>query len=168
MIFLHGRDSTAEQFAEEFLESQASDGRFLTQIFSHVRWVFPKSKVRPSARFGEELSQWSDMWSTEYPHAEKHTQQDGLRESVTFIRQLIEVESELVPTFHIILCGISQGCATALLTLLFSGQTLGGFVGLCGWMPCEDELRELKYNLDALRGIRARVCGGVAGASQDS
>ena len=168
VMFLHGRDSTAEQFQEELFESQASDGRYLTEIFPHGRWVFPKSKIRPSARFGQDLSQWFDIWSTEDSHAEKQIQLEGLGESVQFVRQVIEIESKLVPLSHIILCGISQGCATALCTLLCNGRALGGFVGLCGWMSYEDEMRKSVDKLTALREMKGRWDRDFGGVLQDS
>lgn len=51
------------------------------------------------------------------------------------ISSIIHEESEFVPLKNIILGGISQGCATAIFTLLSSGLSLGGFVGLSSWLP---------------------------------
>ena len=167
VIFLHGRESTAEQFRQELFESQASDGRFLADIFPQVRWVFPQSKIRLSARFGESLSQWFDIWSTEDPQIERQMQLLGLRESVLFVRQVIEAELEIVPPSSVFLCGISQGCATAISTLMCHSQILGGFVGLCGWMPYEDEVRQSPDKLAALQKIRARFGGDSLTTRQD-
>jgi len=47
-----------------------------------------------------------------------------------------------VPQDHIILAGISQGCATAILTLLTSEMQLGGFIGLCSWLPFQEEVKQ--------------------------
>ncbi|KAI9685759.1 MAG: hypothetical protein M1822_004319 [Bathelium mastoideum] len=115
--------------------------------------------MRPSARFGQDLPQWFDMWSTEEPHAEKETQLDGLREGIQSIRQIMEAESKLVPASHIFLCGISQGCATAISTLICGRLSLGGFVGLCGWMPYEDKIHGSTDKLTALREVKVRLCG---------
>jgi lysophospholipase-2 len=41
VILLHGRGSNAIELASEFFESQASDDRFLSQIFPTYKWVFP-------------------------------------------------------------------------------------------------------------------------------
>jgi len=41
---------------------------------------------------------------------------------------------------RIILGGISQGCATAILTLLSSGLDFGGFIGWCSWLPFQKEI----------------------------
>jgi lysophospholipase-2 len=75
------------------------------------------------------------MWSVEHPSEQEEIQKEGLRESVSAILELIHQEAKIVPLERIFLGGISQGCATAILALLCGGMRLGGFVGLCSWMP---------------------------------
>ncbi|TVY82782.1 Acyl-protein thioesterase [Lachnellula suecica] len=140
IIFLHGRDSTGTEFAAEFFESQASDDLTLPEIFPTTRWVFPTSRIRPSARFQVPMSQWFDMWSVENHSEKNEIQIEGLRESVDEILNLIRTETVLVPLDRIILGGISQGCATAIHTLLSGGVRLGGFIGLSSWLPFEPEI----------------------------
>ena len=135
IIFLHGRDSTAEEFASELFESQSSDGRFFGEMLPHFKWVFPSSKLRNSKRFGNEMSQWFDMWSVEAPEEQLDLQTPGLSESAESILEIINKEALEVPMDQIILAGISQGCATAIYTLLCGNIQLGGFVGFCGWIP---------------------------------
>lgn len=77
------------------------------------------------------------MWSVEDPSEKAELQIEGLKESIAQIRELIEVEAAIVGYDGVVLGGISQGCATALLTLLTGGVELGGFVGMCGWLPFE-------------------------------
>jgi hypothetical protein len=72
VIFLHGRDSTAQEFMEELFESQASDNLNLPQSFPGIRWVFPTAPMITSSRFGCEMSQWFDMYSTEDPHEQEN------------------------------------------------------------------------------------------------
>jgi lysophospholipase-2 len=132
VIFLHGRDSTATEFTEEFFESQTSDDRTLPEIFPTFKWVFPTSKLRNSTRFETELCQWFDMWSVEKPEERKELQVDGLKESIALILTVISREASFVPMDHIILVGISQGCATAVHALLQGDARLGGFIELCG------------------------------------
>ncbi|KAG0646939.1 Acyl-thioesterase 1 [Hyphodiscus hymeniophilus] len=148
VIFLHGRDSEATQFADEFFESQDSADRFLPQTFPSIKWVFPSSGSRKSLRFGEELSQWFDMWSVEEPSERKEIQLDGLRESVAFTLDIVRRESTIVPPERIILAGISQGCATAIFALLSGGIRLGGFIGLSSWLPFQDEIKSFSKNLE--------------------
>jgi predicted esterase len=140
IILLHGRDSIASEFAEEFFESQASDDRTLPEIFPTTRWVFPTSKIRNSARFEAPMSQWFDMWSLENRSEKNEIQINELRESVKEILDLIRAEAVLISPDRIILGGISQGCATAIHTLLYGGIRLGGFIGLSSWLPFEPEI----------------------------
>jgi lysophospholipase-2 len=140
IILLHGRGSTASEFAYEFFQSQASDGLTLPEIFPTFKWVFPTSDLRTSIRFEEEMSQWFDIWSLEETEERKETQKSGLRESVAFILEVMKNEIESVPAENIILGGISQGCATAIHALFAGGIQLGGFIGFCGWMSFLEEI----------------------------
>ena len=139
IILLHGRDSTATAFAEEFFESQASNDRTLLEIFPTTRWVFPASKMRTSARFEVSMSQWFDMWSVENSSERNEIQVEGLRESVKDILELVQREATLISPDRIILGGISQGCATAIHALLYGGIRLGGFIGMSSWLPFEPD-----------------------------
>lgn len=67
VILLHGRDSTASEFASDFFESQDSNDLTLPESFPCIKWVFPGSKLGNSARFKIAMSQWFDMWSVENP-----------------------------------------------------------------------------------------------------
>jgi predicted esterase len=157
IILLHGRDSIASEFAEEFFESQASDDRTLPEIFPTTRWVFPTSKIRNSARFETPMSQWFDMWSVENHLEKNEIQIDGLRESVKEILDLIRTEAALISPDRIILGGISQGCATAIHTLLYGGIRLGGFIGLSSWLPFEPEIATTMANNKAWSMVGDRL-----------
>ncbi|KAF2173590.1 hypothetical protein M409DRAFT_48547 [Zasmidium cellare ATCC 36951] len=138
IILLHGRDSTAKEFAAEFLESQASDGRHLQDIFPGVRWVFPTAPLVPSKRFGCEMSQWFDMWSTEDVH-EREGEQD-LEGAIARVQEVVAREARAVRSGNVVVGGISQGCAVGIHALLGLEMGVGGFVGLCGWLPQPDSL----------------------------
>lgn len=142
-ILLHGRDSNATEFAADFFESQASDDRTLLEIFPNYKWVLPTSALRNSARFETEMSQWFDMWSVEDPEEQKELQVPGLRESIAFVMDVIHQEAKLVPVERIMLGGISQGCATAIFALMASGAQMGGFIGLCSWLPFSKEINDI-------------------------
>lgn len=150
IIFLHGRDSTAEEFAPEFFESQASDDRTFPEIYPSVKWVFPTAKNLLSERFGIEMSQWFDMWSTENPEERDDIPLAGLRDSVLFLLDIIRREAEILgDSKRIILGGISQGCATAIHASFNSKiGPLGGFVGLCSWLPTRGELKDARKLLE--------------------
>ena len=159
VIFLHGRDSTATEFASEIFESQGSDDKTLLEALPSFKWVFPSSRVCESVRFGTSMSQWFDMWSVEKPQEQFEMQKQGLRESVTEVLDLINNEINVISPEQIILAGISQGCATAIHVLFNSGHRFGGFIGLSGWLPCvrqiEDICRAQSEAVERIRYIKA-------------
>ena len=85
------------------------------------------------------MCQWFDMWSVEKPEERPELQTAGLCESASSILDVICKEALEVSLDRIILAGISQGCATAIHTLLAGNIQLGGFIGLSGWLPCYTE-----------------------------
>lgn len=146
IILLHGRDSTATEFAAEFFESQDSEDRTFSEIYPSVKWVFPTAKNIMSERFGVEMSQWFDMWSTANPEEREDIPLAGLNDSVHFLLDIISREAEVLgDSKRIILGGISQGCATAIHALFKSNVgSLGGFVGLCSWLPTKSGLKDAR------------------------
>ncbi|KAK3616801.1 hypothetical protein LTR56_025704 [Elasticomyces elasticus] len=141
VIFLHGRDSTAAEFAPEFFESQASDGRTLQEIFPGIKWVFPSAPTIQSARFRTDMSQWFDMYRTETPHEQYPNSTNSiavdrqLTEASAAITTIVDEEARFIGRDHFFLGGISQGCATAVDALLRMDQRLAGFIGMCSWLP---------------------------------
>lgn len=151
IIFLHGRDSTNQEFADEFFESEASEPanlpRTLPDLFPTIRWVFPAARALRAARFDTDMSQWFDMWAVENPAERAEIQHDGLRRSVEAILEIVRDEEAHFAGEagdKIFLAGISQGFATAV-AAFFSlvGATNGnatttrlpGLIGLSSWMP---------------------------------
>ncbi|KAI1122168.1 lysophospholipase II [Nemania abortiva] len=140
VIFLHGRDSSSKEFADEFFESEASQPtdqpRTLRDLFPSVRWVFPSAPILQSKRFGTDMSQWFDMWSVENPAERPELQRPGLERSVEQILSIIKEQELLVPRERIFLGGISQGFATAIATFFTdTREGFAGLIGLCSWMP---------------------------------
>lgn len=144
IIFLHGRGSDAETFAEELFVSRTADGQYFTTRCPGLKWVFPCAPKSHSALDQEEVHQWFNMSSVQRPQEDVEVQRPGLWESVAALRQVMEEEAQRVGGMqNIILAGISQGCATAIFTLLTSGWGVGGFVGLAGWLPLVEEMRDV-------------------------
>lgn len=155
-IFLHGREDFGEYMAEDFLGCKLSDSQTLAQIFPSMKWVFPTAKLRLLTRrqhefgsFAEKnqelaiISQWFDVWDIGMPSEKQELMKSGLMESIADILEIIKEEAKIVPMENIILGGISQGCATAILLLVSSGIKLGGFVGLCSWLPYQATIHEI-------------------------
>ncbi|KAF4552883.1 Phospholipase/Carboxylesterase-like protein 3 [Elsinoe fawcettii] len=131
IIFLHGRDSTATEFAAEIFESQGSDDLTLQQALPGVKWVFPSAPVTASARFGCDMSQWFDTWDVQKPEERWEEQVEGLSRSVREVVGLIEREVEVVGKERVLVAGMSQGAAVAGHAVLRTEAT--GFVGLSTW-----------------------------------
>lgn len=150
IIFLHGRDSTNEEFASELFESEASglpdQPRTLPSLFPTIRWVFPAAPFVRSARFDTEMAQWFDMWSAENPQEQPALQHKGLKRSVSAILDLVRSEESRVQLQKIFLAGISQGFATVVAAFFADARRgFAGLIGLSSWMPCggADELMQL-------------------------
>ncbi|KAG9196121.1 hypothetical protein G6011_01242 [Alternaria panax] len=141
IIFLHGRGSNGSVFCNELFESEDSSDCSFMDIFPSVKWVFP-SATQPYTSCEGDL-QWFDMSSVQRPQENGEIQKLGLWRSVTQILQMIKQEADVIGSQNVILAGISQGCATAIFALLVSGMQLGGFIGLCGWLPLADEIQSV-------------------------
>jgi lysophospholipase II len=148
VIFLHGRDDTAAEFASAFFESEASEPagrpRTLPDLFPGIRWVFPMGPVSHAKKFDDTMSQWFDIWSVDNPEEQIDLQLDGLKQSVGALLDVIRHEEVLVPRRNIYLGGISQGFATALATFFANGQGIAGLIGLCSWMPFANQVEDLR------------------------
>ncbi|KAF2028427.1 alpha/beta-hydrolase [Setomelanomma holmii] len=158
VIFLHGRGSDAKTFQDEIFESQDSKDAFFTQLFPDIKWIFPEAKKRWAVVEEEEIHQWFDIASVKDPWKNAESQREGLAESAEQIRRIIEQEATVIDMGKIILAGISQGCATAIYTLLKGRMNLGGFFGLCSWLPMAEELeREAQMLADAPSALETLV-----------
>ncbi|KAF2631301.1 alpha/beta-hydrolase [Macroventuria anomochaeta] len=143
IIFLHGRGSNATEFCSEIFESQDSSGAFFTELFPCIKWVFPCAEKRWAVTNEEEMHQWFDMASVQRPQEDCEVQISGLHESRQQLLEIVGEEAEEVGVERMIVAGISQGCATAIYTLLISGVRVGGFFGFCGWLPLAYEIQRL-------------------------
>jgi lysophospholipase-2 len=139
-IMLHGRGSTGEEFAQDFLASTLSDESSLPEKLPGWRWVFPSSRELWSTAFQEDMPAWFEAHSLTDITAHQHLQVDGLRDSVNHIIGMIEQEVERLHgnPQKLVLGGISQGGAVALWTLLClrnSAMMPGAVVVTNTWLP---------------------------------
>lgn len=149
IILLHGRSSTAKEFATDiFALNTSSEGENLRSHFPGFRWVFPDAGNRWCTPFKEERSAWFDTFSLEDLRGRQDLQVSGLRDGIQLVRDIVEKEVRRLggDASKVILGGFSQGSATALWAL-FTGAamtrgSLGAFVGLSAWMPFTKEATE--------------------------
>ena len=80
------------------------------------------------------------MATPQRPQEDAEIQKFGLWKSVDLVLETVRQETRIVGMKNVVLAGISQGCATGIFALLASGMLVGGFVGLCGWLPLAEEL----------------------------
>ncbi|KAI1163060.1 phospholipase/carboxylesterase [Nemania serpens] len=143
-ILLHGLSSNGEKFGKELLETgTTSAGKTIPELLPGARFIFPTAKRRRSSAFGrKKLTQWFDIARLPDPSYRKETQLQGLAESAVEIRELLRQEIDVagVPPANIVLGGISQGCAMSLSVLLTLEYPLGGYVGMCVYLPFQQEI----------------------------
>ncbi|KAI1166121.1 phospholipase/carboxylesterase [Nemania serpens] len=144
IILLYGLSSNGKKFGQELLETgKTKSGKTLSELLPGARFVFPTAKRRRSSAFGrKKLTQWFDIVRVEDPSYRNETQLQGLAESALEIRDLLQHEMTRVPARQIILGGLSQGCAMSLSVLLSLEFPLGGFVGMCGYLPFQQEIED--------------------------
>ncbi|KAI0973170.1 acyl-protein thioesterase [Xylaria arbuscula] len=142
IIFLHGLGSNGEKFGQEFLSTgRTSSGLTLSALLPSTRFIFPTAKWRRSSAFGrKKLTAWSDVARLDDPSYRQETQLQGLAESAAAIRALLFEEVAHVGAGNVVLGGISNGCAMALSVLLSLEFALGGFFGMCGYLPFRKEI----------------------------
>ncbi|KAI9887466.1 MAG: hypothetical protein M1823_000724 [Watsoniomyces obsoletus] len=175
-IVLHGRGSQASDFGPGLLYTRIPIPGYesLREALPHARFVFPTASIRRATIYKRSpITQWFDNWSLIRGGGleREELQFEGLKESSRYIQELIEKEAELVGGRQkVVLGGLSQGCAMALMTLLswtgkdnfYNGQDdeensrevseqnergylkrenmVGALFGMCGWLPLSNHL----------------------------
>ncbi|EPE05456.1 acyl-protein thioesterase [Ophiostoma piceae UAMH 11346] len=145
LVLLHGLSSNGEAFGRELCEAGfSSSGRTLPQLLPTARFVFPTAPRRRSSAFGRSmLTQWFDIARLPDPAYRRELQLPGLQDTAQTLIKLLRQEQERVAPSNMILGGISQGCAASVSVLLSQHpvvQGLGGFVGMCGYLPFQGDL----------------------------
>lgn len=145
VIFLHGLGSNGQKFGAELLETALqSDGKGLKELLPGARFIFPTAKRRRSSAFSRsKLTQWFDIASLDDPSYRRHTQAQGLEESLHEILDILNQERAKVSQKNILLGGLSQGSAMGVVCLLAMEFPIGGFVGMSGWMPYQQDIQDL-------------------------
>lgn len=147
-VLLHGRGSTGDKFGPVLLETPlASHAQTLRTAFPHARFVFPTAARRRATVYRRAYThQWFNNWKLDPPATDREDlQTDGLRETTAFLHRLLRAEISLVPggAKNVVFGGLSQGCAASLVaTLLWEGDKLAAWVGMCGWLPFAERLME--------------------------
>nr|POE53269.1 lysophospholipase-like protein 1 [Quercus suber] len=161
LVLLHGRGSSGRKFGAELLISQStlqlpgdvetSSSATFASMFPDARFIFPTAKKRRARWYNRAtINQWFDSvpineqdegMSTE----EEEWQLEGLKQSRAYLKILVDEEVKLVGAANVFIGGLSQGCAMGLhLLLSYEGSpSLGGFVGMSGWLPFNDAMETI-------------------------
>ncbi|PSN63741.1 alpha/beta-hydrolase [Corynespora cassiicola Philippines] len=163
VILLHGRSSTAKEFATELFSLSDSSGLALPSLFPSFRWVFPDAGKRWCTAHKDERSAWFDTFSLDDLSQRQDLQVAGLRDSIRHVGSVFESEVDLLGGHgdKVILGGFSQGAATALWSL-FTGAILtkGGpraFLGLSPWLPFTAEAEQAVAKADDMSKLSLEV-----------
>lgn len=135
VIWLHGLCGSAIDW-ERFVLLVDKKG-----FLPNTKWILPTSKFRKiTAIYNNKCPAWFDI--TSFSPSENVEDVDGILESARRIRGMImsEIESGIDQS-KIFLVGFSQGSAMALISsLIMRDITLGGVIGVSGWIPMIDHL----------------------------
>lgn len=142
LIFLHGRGNNASHFSTMFIWAKTSTNHSLQQIFPGLKLVFPTAPLRHSVlHHRARLYQWFDIFNPANPSNRQESQIPELRTSITYTQNILKEEIRNIGAENVLLGGLSQGCATALLSMLLLKRKdwPACFIGMSGYMPFSAE-----------------------------
>lgn len=135
VIWLHGLCGSAMDWERFVLLVNKKE------FLPNTKWILPTSKFRKiTAIYNNKCPAWFDI--TSFSPSENVEDVNGVMESARRIRKMVmsEIESGIDQS-KIFLVGFSQGSAMALISsIIMRGITLGGVIGVSGWIPMVDHL----------------------------
>jgi predicted esterase len=159
LILLHGRGSNGKDFGEGLLRSPISllpegdsESMTIAAALPNTKLIFPTARKRRAKWYNRAtISQWFDNvpideQDTGMSQEQAEWQLEGLRQSREYVRKIVDEEITLVGAANVFVGGLSQGCAMGLHFLLsyeVFHSTLGGFVGMSGWLPFVDDMEDI-------------------------
>ena len=145
IIALHGRGSNGQAFGPLLLSTKIPDGRTLRQALPHAKFIFPTaSKRRAQTHNRSIIHQWFDNGPLATPTEREELMIDGLRETSIYIHRLLREAAKEVGATNVVLGGLSQGWAAALVSLLtWEGEPLAAAFGMCGWLPFRQHIVDI-------------------------
>ena len=145
IIALHGRGFNGQAFGPLLLSTKIPDGRTLKKALPHAKFVFPTASKRRAKTYNRSIiHQWFDNGPLCTPNEREELMIDGLRETSIYIHRLLREAAEEVGAMNVVLGGLSQGCAAALVSLLtWEGEPLAAAFGMCGWLPLRQHIADI-------------------------
>ncbi|RMD43749.1 hypothetical protein DV735_g1310, partial [Chaetothyriales sp. CBS 134920] len=145
-IVLHGRGDTAGNFGPQLLDWYVTDHQTLRRAFQNAKFVFPGAALRRVQISGLAVaSQWFDSGHPGRDQGKHYDdlQIEGLRESTKYLHGLMRDAIAEVGASNLIVGGLSQGGATTLTAmLLWEGEPIGCWFGLCSRLPFRPRIKK--------------------------
>lgn len=110
----------------------------------HIKFIFPSAPVMAvTGNKGKVMPSWFDCYSFDIPN--RPEDEEGLYKSVNWINELISIEESQhnIPPERIIIGGLSQGGAVALLTSITIKKPLAGLFALSTYIPLRRKTSEI-------------------------
>lgn len=141
ILWLHGLGADGHDFEPIVPE-------LVDRSWPALRFVFPHAQVRPvTINNGMPMRAWYDIKAMSL---DERADQGGIDASVAEVETLIAAENARgIASDHIILAGFSQGAVMALHAGLRHGKALAGIVGLSGYLPLAEKLKEVRSPANA-------------------
>lgn len=133
-----------------------------------MKFIFPTAKPRRAKWYNRAMiNQWFDnvpideQDSHNMSKEEEEWQLEGLRQSRELLKGIVDEEVKHVGAENVFIGGLSQGCAMGLHFLLSyegssvdseAGKSLGGFVGISGWLPFAKDVERILHPEDSTQG----------------
>jgi len=121
-----------------------SFARTLSRYYTcnHIKWILPHAPTRYVTGCKIAIPSWFDLYSFDIPN--RPEDEAGLFGAVRLINDLIDDEIKSgIPPHRIIVGGLSQGAALAVLTGLTTERQLAGLFALSGYVPLRGKAKSI-------------------------
>ncbi|CZT41200.1 related to phospholipase/esterase [Rhynchosporium secalis] len=144
-VILHGRGSTAKKFIPPLLEMETTSKSNLQKAFPHAKLVFLTASRTRATLYGRAYThQWFNGWKMDDFDNRQDLMTPGLHTSCKYVHGILQKEIAVIGEQNVVLCGLSQGCATFLTSLLtWDGKPFAATVGMCGYLPFATQIEEI-------------------------
>ncbi|KAF8737300.1 hypothetical protein AX14_013148 [Amanita brunnescens Koide BX004] len=143
VIWLHGLGDTGQGMRV------AANKLSLHPLLGHVKIILPSAPPIPVTGNGRKImSAWFDCLSFDIEN--RREDEEGLMRAVGWVNEIIQLERKAgIPPSRIIVGGLSQGGALAVLTGLTTTESLAGVFSLSSYVPLRRKTREIATKIGA-------------------
>jgi predicted esterase len=154
-IMLHDRGSTAEKFAQPLLAQASNKNETIQSAFPHAKLIFLTAPLNKATVYKQALThQWFNGWKVKELTERQELGKSGLQQSCKYVHGILQNEIDEIGEENVVLWGLSQGCATALIShLTWNGDPFAATVGMCGYLPLSNHIRDLAEGKRQLEGL---------------